>query len=63
METIKDKLVHEEHEETSLEAHVYNNKGYTERHNDREEFESVGQYTADDHYSITMRVKPKKKSN
>ena len=63
MKAIEDELVQAEHEETSLEAHVNNNKVHKEHHNDREEFEAVDQYIADDHYSITMRVKPKKKSN
>ena len=52
-----------EHEETSLEAHVNNDKTYNEQHDDREEFEAVDLYTANDPYSITLRIKPEKINN
>ena len=63
MGTIKDKFGHEEHEETSLEAHIDNNKEYTEHHSDREEFKAIDQYTTINPCSITLRMKPGKKSN
>ena len=49
----EDEFAQAEHEETSLEAHVNNNKVYTEHHDDREEFEAMDQCTANDPYSIT----------
>ena len=63
MKAINDELIHAEHEETSLEADVNNDKVYAEHHDGREEFESMDQYTADDPYSITLRINPEKKSN
>ena len=51
------------HEEASLEAHVNNDKVYTEQHGEREEFEAMHPCTANVSYSITSRIKPEKINN
>ena len=61
MKAINDELVHAEREETSLEAEVNNDKVYAEHHDGKEEFESVGQYTANNHYF--MKIEHEEKSN
>ena len=56
-------FVQAEHEEASLEAHVNNDKIYTEHHDEREEFEAMDPCTANDPYSVTLRIKPEKINN
>ena len=58
-----DEFVRAEHEEASLEAHVNNDKIYTEHHDEREEFEAMDPCTANDPYSVTLRIKPEKINN
>ena len=46
--------------EQNKQRQVNNDKIYTEHHDEREEFEAMDPCTANDPYSITLRIKAEK---